>query len=113
MAQTAPRPPATSQDWTVQAADRIEAVVEVVRDKTTVPAQKVATAIVYGIVAAVMGLLALVLFVIALLRLHVYLPFDPEGRRVWVTYMVLGAIFILVGVFLWRKRTPSKMRDKS
>jgi hypothetical protein len=108
MAQTAPRPPATADDWTVQVADRIDAVVEVVRDKTTVPAQKVARGIVYGLVAAVMGFLALVLFVIGLLRLQVYLPFHPEGRRVWVMYMVLGAIFILVGALLWRRRTPDK-----
>jgi hypothetical protein len=107
MAQTAPRPPAASQDWTVEAVDRIEAVVEVVRDKTTVPAQKVARGVVYGLVAAVMGLMALILLVIGLIRLNVYLPFSPEGRKVWITYMSIGAIFILVGTLLWRKRTPS------
>ena len=108
MAQTAPRPPATSQDWPVLATDRIEAVVETVREKTTVPVQKVARGIVYGLIAAIMALLALVLVVIGLLRLHVYLPFHPEGRRVWVSYVGIGAIFILVGALLWRKGTSVK-----
>ena len=90
------------------ATDRIEAVVETVREKTTVPAQKVARAIVYGLVAAIMALLALVLIVIGLLRLHVYLPFQPEGRKVWVTYVSLGAIFVLVGALLWRRATSAK-----
>ena len=108
MAQTAPRPPATSQDWPVLATDRIEAVVGTVREKTTVPVQKVARGIVYGLIAAIMALLALVLVVIGLLRLHVYLPFHPEGRRVWVSYVGIGAIFILVGALLWRKGTSVK-----
>ena len=90
------------------ATDRIEAVVETVREKTTVPVQKVARGIVYGLIAAIMALLALVLVVIGLLRLHVYLPFHPEGRRVWVSYVGIGAIFILVGALLWRKGTSVK-----
>jgi|SRR5713101_9895095 len=106
MAQTAPRPSGPSDDWTVKTADRIELVVETVRDKTTVPIQKAARAIVFGLVAAVMGLLAFALVVIGLFRLHRYLPFDKEARRVWVTYVGLGAIFLILGLFSWRKRRP-------
>src|SRR6266700_4220221 len=106
MAQTAPRSPDSGEDWTVKAADRIELVVETVRDKTTVPVQKVARGIVYGLVGAVMGLLAFVLAIIGLFRLHRYLPFHPEARRVWVTYMGIGAIFLLAGMFSWMKRRP-------
>jgi hypothetical protein len=106
MAQTAPRPPAGHRDWTEQVADRIEAVVETVRDKTTVPITKVARAVVYGLVAGVLGVTALVLLVVAVFRLHVYLPFGPEGRRVWISYLGTGAIFLLIGLFLWHKRTP-------
>jgi hypothetical protein len=108
MAQTARRTTDPGDDWTVKAADRIELVVETVRDKTTVPVQKVARGVVYGLVAAVMALLAFVLSVIGLFRLHRYLPFQPEARRVWVTYMGLGAIFLLAGMFSWRKRRSPK-----
>jgi protein-S-isoprenylcysteine O-methyltransferase Ste14 len=105
MAQTAPPPPGTEHDWTTVAADRIESVVTTVRDKTTVPVQKVAAAIVYGLVAGLLGATALVLLVVGLFRLHVYLPFHPEGRRVWISYAGMGAIFVALGGFLWRKRT--------
>ena len=105
MAQTAPPPPGTEHDWTTVAADRIESVVTTVRDKTTVPVQKVAAAIVYGLVAGLLGATALVLLVVGLFRLHVYLPFHPEGRRVWISYTGMGAIFVALGGFLWRKRT--------
>jgi hypothetical protein len=85
-------------------ADHIEFVVETVRDKTTVPVTKVARGVVFGLVAAAAGTTALILVVIAVVRLHVYLPFHPEGRRVWTSYAVLGAIFMLAGAFFWRKR---------
>jgi cellobiose-specific phosphotransferase system component IIC len=114
MAQLAPRsggsPPAP--DWTVQAADHIESIVEAVKEKTTVPVTTVARALVFGLIAAAMGLAALVFVVIGLLRLHVYLPFfkSNEGRKVWVTDAGAGAIFILLGALLWRKRQPKEKR---
>lgn len=105
MSQTGPPPPVPEHDWTTEAADRIEAVVTAVRDKTTVPVQKIAVGLVYGLVAGVLGAVLVVLLVVGLFRLHVYLPFHPEGRRVWTSYMALGAIFVASGAFLWRKRT--------
>jgi hypothetical protein len=99
-------PPASGRDWTTEAADRIESVVTAVRDKTTVPVQKVAAVVVYGLVAGVLGIMAILLLAVGGFRLlFAYLPFHPEGRRVWTTYMALGAIFCVVGGFLWRKRT--------
>lgn len=95
-------------DWTVQVADRIESVVETVRDKTTVPITKVARALVYGMVAAVLASVALVMTVIGVIRLHVYLPFHPEALQLWTSYVVLGAIFVLAGLFTWRMRHPRR-----
>ncbi|MHB1535843.1 MAG: hypothetical protein ACYC1D_14795 [Acidimicrobiales bacterium] len=97
--------PDPGPDWTDQIANRVESTVATVRDKTTVPLTKVARAVVFGLVAAVLGTLALVLLVVAAVRLEVYLPFHPQARRVWVTDVGLGAIFLLVGAFFWRKRT--------
>jgi hypothetical protein len=106
MAQSVPTSPPPARDWTVDAVDRIEAVVEVVRDKTTVPITKVARVLVYGLVAGVLAAVAVILLVIGLFRLHVYLPFDQEGQRVYAAYLVVGAIFVVAGMFLWRRRAP-------
>jgi hypothetical protein len=95
----------TDHDWTADAADRIEAVVTAVRNKTTVPVQKIGAAVVYGLVAGLLGAGALIVILIGVFRLHVYLPFHPEGRRVWTSYVGLGAIFVAFGGLLWRKRT--------
>ena len=94
-------------DWTVKAADTVDAVVTVVRDKAVVPATTIARWIVFGLLAGVVGVALVVLFCILIVRLGaVYLPFEPLSRRVWVTQAILGGIFSLAGAFLWRKRKP-------
>jgi hypothetical protein len=103
------KPPAPSRDWTVEVTDRVGSIVETVRDKTTIPITKIARAVVFGVLAATLGVAALILLLITLLRvIDVYLPFDPYGRRVWVAYAALGAIFAAAGAFCWTKRTTSK-----
>jgi hypothetical protein len=91
-------PPTTSADWTVQVADTIESVVGSVRAKTAVPLETIARALVYGILLAVMGTAALILSTIVLVRLLSYV------LDVWAVDLILGAIFTLSGLFLWRKR---------
>ena len=93
-----------ANDWSVQAADTIERVVVSIRDKTSVPLTTVARGLVFGLLAAVMGLTALVFVTIALVRgLDVVLPDD-----VWLAYLVIGGIFTLAGVFLLRKATSDR-----
>jgi hypothetical protein len=99
--------PAAERDWTVEVANRIESVVETVRDKTTVPVTKAARGLVFGLVAGVLGAAAFFLVVVGLVRvLDVYLPFHPLARRVWVVDAAAAAIFLGSGAFLWRKRRP-------
>lgn len=94
-----PRAPGSpSGDWTVQVTDTITSVVGSIRDKTTVPAETVARGVVYGVLLAAVGTAALVLLLVALVRIvHLWLP-------IWATYAVLGGLFSLLGLLLWRKR---------
>lgn len=93
---------AGSPDWTTQAADTIESVVGSIRDKTTVPLETVARALVYGIVIATMAIVAMVVLVIIAIRALTYIP----GAKVWMVDSGLGLIFSLIGLWLWRKRRP-------
>lgn len=100
-----------SRDWTDEIAERIEATVGVVRDKTTVPVVKAARAVVFGLVAGVLGAGALVLMVVAVVRLlDVYLPYHPLARRVWTVDGGAGAIFLAAGALAWRWRRPRRPR---
>ena len=91
-----------SGDWSAQAADTIESVVENIRDKTTVPLTKVARGLVYGIVAGAMGGAALLLLGILLIRVFdVYIP-----GNIWTVYAAIGGVFTLLGLLLWTRRRP-------
>lgn len=100
-----PRSPAASGDWTVQAADAVERVVVAVRDKTSVPLTTLARALVYGLLAAVMGLVIVVFVVIVVVRL---LTAYVVGGEVWAAYVIVGGIFVLPGVFLLRKASSAQ-----
>lgn len=96
----------TGSDWTVQAADTIESVVGTIRDKTAAPLTKVARGLVFGIIAAAMGVTALALLTVGGIRLLVeVLPFD-NARSSWVAEAIIGAVFLLLGLIVWSRRKP-------
>ena len=97
-------------DWPAQAADTIVSVVEKVRDRTTGPAITATRAVVFGLLA-MLGTVALVIFSVLLLRVTVIgvdaildaADLDRPGRAVWIAFFVDGALFLLIGLVLWRK----------
>lgn len=101
----------SSADWPARAADTIVTVVGSVRDRTTGPAINASRAVVYGTLAAILGLTALVLLCIVLLRgvvlgidgLLGVLDIERSGRAVWIAYLLLGGVFSSGGWTLWRK----------
>ena len=106
VAPAAPARAPSGPDWTVQAADTIDTVVSTIRDKSVVPLTTVARAIVYGLVAGVLAIVALVLVGVSLIRaLRVYLPFHvgtSHARSLWISYALVGGIFTLGGLLLLR-----------
>ncbi len=91
-------------DWAVQAADTIERLVGKVRDKTSVPLVTVARALVFGLLAAVMGIVVAILVAVMLVR--VIDVFTGEGN-VWIAHLAVGGLFAAVGAFLLRKATTT------
>lgn len=103
---TSSAPPAPSPDWAAQTADSIERAVAAVRAKTAEPLEKVALTLVYGLVAGIVGVAAMVLGAVALVRvLDLLIPGD-----VWAAHALVGGIFVLGGLFLWRKRTVKTVK---
>ena len=88
-------------DWTKDLLDRLDHYIDVVRSNTTDRLVKVARVLVFGLITAILGTMAAIIALIALIRLaDIALP-----REVWLPYMLLGAIFLAVGLFLWSKKT--------
>lgn len=100
-ATTEPQPiPGLPEDWHLLATDKIVKTVDQVKIKTAGPAIGVARSAVFGVLAALLAVIAVPLFLIGLVRLlNNYIP-----SGVWLVYLILGTIFILVGVVLWSKR---------
>ena len=106
-----PAPVAARDDWPSQAADTIVRVVGQVRDKTTGPAITASRAIVFGLLAALLGTVLLVGLSMVLLRVTVIgvnsvldvSDLERPGRAVWIAYFVDAALFGLIGLVLWRK----------
>jgi hypothetical protein len=96
----------TGGDWAAQTADTIERVVGSVRGKTADPVEKIARVVVYGLVAGILGMAALVLVAVLLVRvIDVYIP-----GEVWPAHVIVGGIFTLVGLLLWRKRSVKTVK---
>lgn len=88
-------------DWTKDLLDRLDHYIDVVRSNTTDRLVKVARLLVFGVIALILGSMAGIIALITLIRLlDIALP-----REVWLPYVVLGAIFLVLGLFLWSKKT--------
>lgn len=99
-------PQVDATDWPAQAADKIEEVVQTVRDKTTGPAITAARWLVAGMFVVLAGTMVAILLAIAFVRLlDVYLPDSWFGEdHVWLAHAIVGAPPFLFGLWLLRKR---------
>ena len=99
-------------DWPVQTTDKIVRAVDTVRSNTSDRLVSAARWVVYGLLAAFMGLTALVLVAIGLVRVIIVYVENFRGvdhaRAVWIAEAGLGAIFVLFGMLAWLRRTARK-----
>lgn len=101
-----PSPGPSADDWAAQTADSIERLVGSVRAKTTTPLERVAKILVYGLLAGIVAVAAVVLGAVGVVRgLDLVIP-----GGVWSAHALSGGIFCLAGLFLWRKRSVKTVK---
>jgi ABC-type antimicrobial peptide transport system permease subunit len=100
---TPPRP-----DWPIQAADAVVRYVDRIRSSTTDKAMALARAVVYGTFAILVGTLLGILALIGVFRALDNLRDLIVADSVWLTYVVLGAVFVIVGQFLFARRNKAR-----
>jgi Putative Actinobacterial Holin-X, holin superfamily III len=93
--------PDRADDWPAQATERIVKTVDAVRTQTTDRAIVAARAVVFGLLAAILGVAAVVLLTILLVRIvDNYVP----GPVYWA-YLIVGGVFFLAGLIVFSMRT--------
>jgi hypothetical protein len=90
-----------TDEWSNRALDTVDRVVGTVHDKVIRPAIVGARAVVFGVIIGVVALLVLVLLSVGFVRLTTDYLFD---HKVWISYLVLSAIFSGAGTFAYSKR---------
>jgi hypothetical protein len=99
-----PRPPGSGSlgDLPRRGADWVDTVVELLRDKTVRPLTLATRAVVFGIIIFAAAVVTVVLLSITLIRLLTVYAFDG---RVWLSDLVVGALFVIVGIVSWSRRS--------
>ena len=93
-------------DYASRIADLLEEIATRVRSMTVDRVEKAAKWTAIGIVIAILALLLLIFTLIGIFRiLGTIMPME-------LAYLIVGGIFLLVGVFLWRGRRPP-VKDKA
>jgi hypothetical protein len=87
--------PTPDGDWATRTADSIERVVLAVRDRTTRPLLLAGRAVVFGLLAGILGITAIVLLSILIVRALTALT-----GKAWLAELILGAVFCAGGIVL-------------
>jgi hypothetical protein len=96
--------PGALSDLPTRGADWVDTVVELLRDKTVRPVTLVARVVVFGIIIFAAAVTTVVLVSIALIRLLTVYAFDG---RVWLSDLVVGVLFVTLGIVAWSQRSGS------
>jgi hypothetical protein len=97
-----------TDEWSTRALDTVDKVVATVHDKVVRPAVVGARAVVFGVIIGVVGLAISVLLSVGFIRLTTDYVFD---HRVWISYLVLGALFCGAGAFAYSRRGVTPPSD--
>jgi len=85
----------------------VDHLLDVVHDRVLRPIILAARFIAFGLIILLAALVFVVALIIGFVRLLDVYAFDG---RVWLTYAVVGAVFFIGGLVIWRRRRPLNLR---
>ena len=106
-----PGNPLTDPNWASDTTNKLVNVVTAVRAQTTTRAVFAARAIVFGIIAAFLGVFILVISIVLVMRVIQEL-LDlavTQAQAVYLSYFIVGGMLCLGGWLLFRKRSASAL----
>lgn len=99
---------ASGEDWPAKATQTLVGYVDTVKTATTGKALVASRALVYFLALGLIAVMLLILLLVLLVRVIMsgtesVFGFIDNGE-VWLTYLILGALFWILGGFLWKKK---------
>ena len=100
--------PLTDPNWAPDLADTVERLVGTVREKATKPAVHAARGVVFGVLAGILGVVAITLLLVGATRgLQSLLDLAVDwAMAVYLSYFIVGGILCLAGLLLLTRRPP-------
>ena len=104
-----PGNPLTDPNWASDTTNKLVTVVTTVREQTTTKAVIAARAVVFGIIAAFLGVFIVVITIVLLMRgIQALLDLVvTKPQAVYLSYYIVGGMLCLGGLLLFRKRAAS------
>lgn len=101
-----PSNPFTDQQWAANTVNSIDRIISLIRRYTTRPLVVVARGLIFGILVVAGTLIMLTLLIIGGTRALQSLGdiWFAHGTSVWLSYIVIGTVFTLIGAILMRQR---------
>jgi hypothetical protein len=85
----------------------LDRLMDSLHDRVLRPIILVGRFVAYGFILVLLAIVLASALVIALVRFSTIYLF---AHHVWITYLVVGALFIAAGLIIWRRRRPVSLR---
>ena len=104
-----PGNPLTDPNWATEITDRLVTFIDQVRSQTTTKVVYAARGVVFGLIAAILGVFILIIVLVGLMRgLQSLLALGMDWEQaVYVSYFIVGGIMTIVGLVLFRMRNSA------
>lgn len=80
---------------------------DLLHDKVMRPITLIGRTIAYGFIIVVVGATTLILALIFAKR---FLDIYAFSGHQWITFVIIGTVMVLVGLWVWRRRRPQRLR---
>ena len=82
---------------------------DAVHDRVLRPIMLAGRFVAYGFILLLLVLVIVTALVIGVVRFATVYLF---AQHIWITYLVIGAVSLIIGLFIWRKRRPVPLREQ-
>jgi hypothetical protein len=85
----------------------LDHLLDIVHDKVLRPIMLAGRALAFSAILVLMSIVLVAMLVIGVVR---FLDVYAFASHQWITYLLIGSISLVIGLVIWRRRHPVKLR---